>query len=112
CAACHIPPDDKDAPPDPTRVPLHALSSRFDQGSLAAFVQDPDKRYPDGRMPRFPLDAKRARDLATWLLMWSKPAGELPPVAEVKDDDVSGVLKKLGVGDRASAARLLLRSKG
>jgi glucose/arabinose dehydrogenase/cytochrome c551/c552 len=111
CTACHVPPDDKDAAPDPDRFSLHGLNDRFNRKTLAAFLLDPDQRYPDGRMPRFPLDANTASNLATFLLMWSKPASEDRAIS-VTDAEADVILRRLGAKNRAEAATTLLRERG
>lgn len=83
CAACHTLPD-KNSPEagqasaateanGTTRTPLEDLADRFTTQQLAAFVADPRRRYPDGRMPRLPMPAVTVRDIAAYLLLWSQP---------------------------------------
>jgi mono/diheme cytochrome c family protein len=75
CAACHFIPDE--APEDQPvsdRLPLAGLNDKMGHAQLAAFLADPKSRYPDGRMPAIPLPAKEARDIAAFVLLWSKPA--------------------------------------
>ena len=112
CAACHLVPDlDRDATDDPGRFPLDGLADRLGAEDLAAFLGNPHARYPDGRMPRLPLGPDQGRDIAAYLLLWSKPAtvppGPKPPTpAEIRD--VEG---RLGVAGPAVAVALA-REKG
>lgn len=112
CAACHLVPDlDGPESDDPGRFALVGLGDRFGADDLAAFLGNPHARYPDGRMPRLPVTPEQARDVAAYLLLWSKPSespaeGE-PPTAE----EVRAVARRLGVGT-AEAPAALLREKG
>lgn len=75
CAACHFLPDEAaEDQPIRDRVPLADLNDRMGHAQLAAFLADPKKRYPDGRMPALPLQGNAARDIAAFVLLWSKPA--------------------------------------
>jgi glucose/arabinose dehydrogenase/cytochrome c2 len=113
CAACHfLPEGDRSSQPDFGRTVLTGLSDRLPAEALATFLTDPHARYPDGRMPRFPLTPEAARDIAAYLLLWSKPARtraevEKPPTG----DEIDEVSRRLGVGGRAAAGAALLREK-
>src|SRR5207253_8977672 len=75
CAACHYLPDvDRAEQPTLGQTPLTNLQARFPPEELAAFLVNPHGRYPDERMPKLPLSPKVARDIAAYLLLWSKPA--------------------------------------
>ncbi|MDB5306105.1 MAG: Cytochrome c [Gemmataceae bacterium] len=113
CAACHFVPDlDRAGQKDLGRVPLTGLGDRLPAGDLAAFLTDPHGRYPDRRMPRLPVTPAEARDIAAYLLLWSKPsvdppAAEPPTAAELQD-----ALRRLGARDQVAAAAGLLNEKG
>jgi glucose/arabinose dehydrogenase len=113
CAACHFLPDmDRKSQPDFDRTHLTNLSERLLSGDLAAFLGNPYSRYPDGRMPRLPVPPDTARDLAAYLLMWSKPArsdGETakPPTA----DEISAVARRLSMRGASAAGAALVREK-
>ena len=55
------------------QTPLTGLGDRMSAADLAAFLGNPHGRYPDGRMPRLPVTPDEARDIAAYLLLWSKP---------------------------------------
>jgi len=78
---------------------------------VAAFLGNPHARYPDGRMPRLAVTAAEARDIAAYLLLWSKPsaptAPDPPSAREIQD-----AVRRLGARDQAGAAAVLLREKG
>jgi mono/diheme cytochrome c family protein len=88
CATCHRVPKPKDAPSEDDRDPLrpedyiHGLgtlagpAAKYDLGNpgsktrpeaLAAFLQDPLKTHPAGRMPDMRLSPQEATDLARYL---------------------------------------------
>ena len=67
CVACHGP-RDKNEPPLATSVPLGNLASKYTVASLTAFLQDPFKVRPSGRMPALNLTAAEPSDLAHYLL--------------------------------------------
>jgi mono/diheme cytochrome c family protein len=112
CAACHLLPDlDRAAQPDLGRTPLTDLGDRFPADELAAILGNPHARYPDGRMPRLPVAPDEARNIAAYLLMWSKPArtdDEKPPAAE----EIAEVSRRLGVRGGAPTAAALVRARG
>jgi cbb3-type cytochrome oxidase cytochrome c subunit len=111
CAACHFLPDlPRAEQADLGRAPLTGLGERLPAADLAAFLANPHSRYPDSRMPRLPVSATRARDIAAYLLLWNKPTARaaVPPPT---DDEVRAVTRRLGVRDRAAAAAALLREK-
>src|SRR5262249_4384885 len=109
---CH---DDPEKPGrrsgDPERYPLLGLAERLPAAHLATFLQAPAGRYPDGRMPKLPVDAGTARDIAAYLLMWSKPAAA-PPPAPGKGREVQRALRRLGSADRHAGGAALVREKG
>jgi mono/diheme cytochrome c family protein len=67
CTACHNPVEGE--PVDlPTSVPLSDLGKKYTAASLAAFLKDPLKARPSGRMPDFPLKDEEFRDIAQYFL--------------------------------------------
>ena len=86
CAACHFVPDHgprRPGGPGPRRL-RRASATGWRPDDLAAFLGNPHGRYPDGRMPRLPVAPDAARDIAAYLLLWSKPSPS-PPAAEAAD---------------------------
>jgi cytochrome c2 len=89
CAACHTDPQPKKAGDDENEKPplrpedsffalgtphgpaakysLGALGSKFRPDTLAAFLQNPLKTHPAGRMPNANLNGQEAQDLARYL---------------------------------------------
>jgi glucose/arabinose dehydrogenase/cytochrome c551/c552 len=113
CAACHFVPDIADADQTPfDRVRLGGLGDRFAVDDLAAFLGNPRARYPDGRMPRMPLDPKATRDIAAYLLLWSGPTPVAPSVAEPTAAEINDVARALGVHGKPAAAAALFKEKG
>jgi mono/diheme cytochrome c family protein len=112
CAACHLVPD---VPPaeqaELNRTPFIGLGDLLSASDIATFLGNPHGRYPDGRMPRLPVTPDQARDIAAYLLLWSKPterpAPEPPSAKELQD-----TIKRLGARDAKSAALALISSKG
>ena len=80
CVACHAPeelPAEKVNSPEgwaelerlrQASVPLGELERKYTVAALGAFLQDPLKSRPGGRMPSFKLTAAEARAIATYLL--------------------------------------------
>jgi hypothetical protein len=113
CVACHIVPDvDRKEQRDLDRWPLVGLADRMTAAELAKFLEDPHGRYPDGRMPRMPLSPAQARDIAAYLLLWSKA---LPPAAAVvapAPAESEDVVRRLGAKNRSDAALVLMSQRG
>jgi cytochrome c2/glucose/arabinose dehydrogenase len=110
CAACHFPPDlDRAEQGHPERTPLDGLAGRWTPASLAAFLENPRERYPDGRMPRIPLTAAAARDVAGYLLAARSPGR--PASEDPAPDALAAVMRRLGVSHPADAGRALVREK-
>jgi cytochrome c2 len=67
CVACH---DSQKAEAQKlaTSVPLGNLGSKYTVGSLAAFLQDPSKARPSGRMPAMNMEGDEAKNIASYLL--------------------------------------------
>lgn len=126
CAACHLLPepsestpprlDEATAAPDEqiTRTAFQGLADRFTAEQLTEFIANPLTRFPDGRMPRLPMEVRVARDISAYLLMWSKPAAieksenNLPSA-----DEINGVAENLAVGatDRVAIGAALVQRK-
>ena len=112
CMACHLVPDvDPTGADDPGRLPLHGLGDRMKADDLAAFLGNPHARYPDGRMPRLPVTPDAARDIAAYLLFWSKPTAARPSPAVPTDEEVRAAVRRHG-GSRQGVVTALLREKG
>jgi hypothetical protein len=113
CAGCHFVPDE--APEDQPvadRIPLAGLNDRIGHAQLAAFLGNPKLRYPDGRMPCIPVPPNAARDIAAFVLLWSKPAVADVPLAEpVKQEEIDAVAKRLGARGMLAAGEALLKEK-
>ena len=67
CLACHAAHDDPKTF-SKTVVPLGDLTEKYSIASLAAFLQDPHKARPAGRMPNLIQENKEAIDLASYLI--------------------------------------------
>jgi len=115
CAACHYLPD----VPQEEQIfvdqwALHQLADRWNEESLAGFLLDPLQRYRDGRMPRLPLSTKEARDIAAYLLLWSRPS-DLSAVEQSLAPPTAAELEQLKqeyqVLDELALARALMRAK-
>jgi|GEM_PF-290976 len=124
CATCHILPD-RDTEAAGTisvagqeamhdeRTAFQALADRFTTNQLAAFISNPRSRYPNGKMPRLPVSDAQARDIAAYLLLWSKPlavlkTADVPPTEE----EVNTMAARLGEkADRLALGAALVREK-
>ena len=112
CAACHFLPDaDRSAQADFGRTPLTGLTDRLPAEELAAFLGNPHARYPDGRMPRLPVPQDMARDIAAYLLLWSKPARREEAAKPPTVEEIAAVARRLGVRGSAASGAALLREK-
>jgi glucose/arabinose dehydrogenase len=113
CTACHLLPEtDPAEQPDLDRTPLMGLKDRLPAEELAAFLSNPHGRYPDGRMPAVPLSRSVARDIAAYLLLWSKPVREEAPAIEAPTaDEIKEVSRRLAVRGVAAVGSALLREK-
>ena len=112
CAACHFVPDiDRKEQKELGQIAFTGLADRLTAGDIVTFLGNPHSRYPDGRMPRMSVTPAEARDIAAYLLLWSKPT-ELPAAEAPKPEELQDTLKRLGTRDQAAAATLLLRDKG
>jgi mono/diheme cytochrome c family protein len=112
CATCHFVPDiDRKEQKELGQTPLAGLADRMSAGDIVAFLGNPHSRYPDGRMPRLPVTPAEARDIAAYLLLWSKPT-ELLAVEAPTAQELQAAFKRLGARDQATAAAVLLKEKG
>jgi mono/diheme cytochrome c family protein/glucose/arabinose dehydrogenase len=113
CAACHYLPDkDNSDTHDSERFEIRILNDRFTPAHLAAFLLDPSGRYPDKRMPRFPIAREQAANLTAFLQMWSTPATAEEPINHpATNAEVLAVAHRLGVSG-ADAGPSLLQAKG
>jgi len=112
CAACHFAPDvDRAEQSELNRTSLTTLGDRYSEADLATFLGNPHGRYPDGRMPRVPVPPDQARNIAAFLLLWSKPS-EIAPPEPPTAKEIDAAVRRLGANDRRAAADLLLRDKG
>ncbi|HVW01428.1 MAG TPA: c-type cytochrome, partial [Planctomycetaceae bacterium] len=68
CVACHGPRNDDKAPRLPDSMPLGDLRSKYTIPALTAFLQDPLKYRPSGRMPSLTLKIDELRDITNYLL--------------------------------------------
>ena len=73
CLACHAPQEGNAKLP--AAVPLVDLPQKYTISGLSAFLQDPLKVRPGGRMPGIAFGKDEARDLAHYLLREAKPSG-------------------------------------
>ncbi|MFO0907328.1 MAG: hypothetical protein U0794_03020 [Isosphaeraceae bacterium] len=109
-----MPDQPREGQADLDRSGFDGLADRLGADDLAAFLGNPHGRYPDGRMPRLPVPPDMARDIAAYLLLWSKPttpsASDPPPTP----DEIRNLARRLGVSDRrpAAIASALLAEKG
>ena len=58
-----------------TAVPMGELAKKYTVGELAAFLRDPLRTRPSGRMPSLKLTGGEARSIAMYLLRAQVPAG-------------------------------------
>jgi len=111
CVACHhIPDQAREEQTDLDRNPLRGLGDRFTSEGLAAYLGNPHGRYPDGRMPRLPLTPGVARDIAAYLLLWSKPT-ELAAAEAPTKEEMDAVVRRLKVRNPGAAAAALVQEK-
>ena len=76
CVACHGPRDGvgRQTATSAVVVPLGDLTAKYSISGLAAFLENPQRIRPSGRMPHI-LNAKESRDVANYLLMLSYTLG-------------------------------------
>jgi len=111
CPTCHFVPEmDRAEQTDFGRKLFIGLADRFQLSDLAEFLQKPHVRYPDGRMPSLRVTESEARNIAAYLLLWSKPiAAPKHPMPD--EGEVAVVLKRLEASDSANAAKKLIFQK-
>ncbi|HXX94921.1 MAG TPA: hypothetical protein VEN81_14950, partial [Planctomycetota bacterium] len=114
CFTCHFVPDEERGDQlELGRIPLEGLNDRMATRDFVAFLANPHARYPDGRMPRLPVAQDQARDIAAYVLMWSKPpvqeAAVEPPVTPKEIDEVG---RRVGARGVDAIGQALLRQKG
>ena len=110
CVACHAPVErPADMPEEVFQkarqegMPLGQLASKYPGGELIAFLKDPVKHRPGGRMPSLGLDDAEARAVATYLLRDQAP-GLTDPKAPLST--VPGLKWEYFEGSTSSAARI------
>lgn len=109
CIACHRMPDQTDDQrPAMDRTRLVGLADRYSEADVTAFLCNPTARYPDARMPHIPLTPTVARDIAAFLLLWSKPDGGKSPETPPSAAEIQVVTSRLKSADPAAA---LIREK-
>jgi mono/diheme cytochrome c family protein len=112
CATCHFIPDsDPKEQKQLGQRGFTGLADRMSATEIATFLGNPRSRYPDGRMPHLPVTPAEARDIAAYLLLWSKPS-ERVAVEAPKPQELQVTFKRLGTRDQATTAAILLREKG
>lgn len=94
CIACHDDPGATTASRDPDQIAFFQLADRFSVSALAAFLEKPTRRYPDGRMPQFPISADTGRNLASYLLMASKQTSTFDQTSAI----ASASAERIGAG--------------
>jgi len=90
CVACHEPEKNfipEDGLPDSSEhshpsVKLPRISEKYSLASLTAFLVDPLRSRPDGRMPRISLEESEATDIAGYLLGFGGSDGKTAPTLE------------------------------
>jgi glucose/arabinose dehydrogenase/cytochrome c551/c552 len=116
CTACHHVPDiERSEQLDFDRYPLAdtGLGDRLSPEALAAFLANPHERYPDGRMPRLPVKPETARDIADYLLLWSKPSAREATVAKSPTaEEIAKVSGRVKARGQSAVAEALIQEKG
>ena len=108
CATCHLQPDRED------HTEFMGMKHRMPQEALVRFLLNPQDRYPDGRMPRFPLDPEEAADIAAYILFWSS-ASSLKSAAAVGTQELHALAQRLGLPENPEPKRLgraVMEAKG
>jgi cytochrome c551/c552/glucose/arabinose dehydrogenase len=112
CGTCHLLPDlPTSEQPGLERLPFLGLGDRFSGEQLASFLGNPRGRYPDGRMPHVPVSPAEGRDIAAYLLLWSKPTAQALPEAP-SDAEIGALVRRMGARTRDAAAEMLVKQKG
>lgn len=95
CVACHAPRSDFTPPegsPQDSEYTYRSVSfpdlrKKWSLSSLAAFINDPLKVRPDGRMPRTAMEIADAADIASYLLSYESSQGKTAPGVEAFSPD-------------------------
>lgn len=112
CAACHFLPDvEQKQQKQLGQHSFSGLADRMSAADIVTFLGNPHSRYPDGRMPRLPVTPTEARDIAAYILMWSK-LSQPSEVEAPKPEEVQGMIKKVGSRDLNAAAVSLIQVRG
>lgn len=117
CVACHAPDKafvpDGGAPKDSefthASVPFPDLRAKYSLESLSAFLQDPLKVRPDGRMPRIAMEKQDAIDIAGHLLAFEGSDGRVGPqvVPVTVDRELAIAGRKAVIAARCAACHEL-----
>ncbi len=110
CVQCHAPVDlppgkendaaAKDEMGRLTSVPMGDLARKYTVGELVAFLRDPLKSRPGGRMPAMKLEASEAEAIAMWLLRAQTPGGTPQQIAGLRYEYYEKQLPELPQFDR------------
>jgi mono/diheme cytochrome c family protein len=100
CAVCHPTSRDKQEIPDANRIyglvdpitpyrefKLADQAGKTTPARLAAYLRDPEKFDPSGRMPHLRLDVKDSQALAAYLCLGAGPAPKVSPTKAPADAD-------------------------
>lgn len=68
CAACHVPPGQKNAAATPPRVSHDHIAAKFTPAGLKQYLLDPDAHYAWNPMPDFKLSEQEASALSAYLV--------------------------------------------
>ncbi|MEY2820766.1 MAG: hypothetical protein RL105_338 [Verrucomicrobiota bacterium] len=117
CVACHAPGKDfvpdQGAPKDSefthASVAFPDLKAKYSLESLSAYLQDPLKARPDGRMPKTAMEKQDAIDIAGHLLGFQGSDGRVgPQVTAVKADPALAIAgRKAVIAARCAACHEL-----
>ncbi|GIW92883.1 MAG: hypothetical protein KatS3mg110_0924 [Pirellulaceae bacterium] len=116
CAACHFLPDRlPEEQLDRGQHTFAGLGDRWNEETLAEFLKNPVVRYPDGRMPQIPLNDAEARDIAAFLLYWSRSSEASdtePKAAAPTDQELDRVLRAYQAATPEQAAQRIMARRG
>ncbi|MDR3402261.1 MAG: c-type cytochrome [Chthoniobacter sp.] len=105
CVACHTPQADftppggapKDSEYTYRSVSFPNLGEKWALSSLAAFINDPLKARPDGRMPHSAMEVADAADIAAYLLHYESSEGKTAPGIEAFHPDKATAERGRGI---------------
>ena len=110
CVQCHAPTElppgkendaaAKDELGKLVSAPLGDLARKFTVGELAAFLRDPLKSRPSGRMPAMKLESGDAEAIAMWMLRAQMPGGAPQQIAGLRFEYYEKQLPELPDFDR------------